>query len=148
MMDYIEPIIIIEDDNDDIEIMLECLKEMGIKNKIEVFKDAHSAYAFLCRPEVNPFIILSDVNLPGMTGFQLRDKIHEDEELREKCIPYIFITTTSESKHIYQAYAKNAQGFFIKPNNHPGWKKLLAVTFDYWEDSQKPRASKAEKLYL
>ena len=138
-MIFNEPIIIIEDDSDDIDIIVDCLQEMGVKNKVEIFRNADTAYTFLCRKEINPFIILSDINLPGINGFQLRDKIHEDEELRRKCIPYIFITTTGDSKYIFEAYSKNAQGFFIKPNNHLAWKKLLSITFDYWDGSQKPR---------
>jgi len=133
------PIVIIEDDADDQLIIRTTFEELGVPNKLEFFDTGDKAYDFLCREEVIPFLILSDINMPGMNGFQLRDKLHEDEDLRRKCIPYIFITIGGDHRFVWEAYAKNAQGFFIKPDSDAGWKKLLFMLFNYWEDSKKPR---------
>ena len=133
------PIIIIEDDPDDQDIIRQLLEEIATGAELQFFSDAASAFTYISRKDVVPFIILSDINIPIMNGFQLRDKIHEDHELRMKCIPYIFVTTGGESNAIMEAYSKNAQGFFIKPNTIDGWKQMLLNTVNYWMDSKKPR---------
>jgi CheY-like chemotaxis protein len=132
------PIIIIEDDMDDQEIIQTTLNELHVKNEIVFFHDADAAYEYISRPEVIPFLILSDIKLPGNDGFYLRDKIHAIPDLRLKCVPYIFLTIGTENKFIWQAYSNNAQGFFIKPSTMQGWKQLLFMTIHYWENSKKP----------
>jgi len=54
--------------------------------------------------------------LPKLNGLELRQKIHRNESLRIKCIPYLYFTTSAEQKHVIDAYSKSVQGFFIKPN--------------------------------
>lgn len=133
------PIIIIEDDADDQDIIRQTLEDIGTGAELQFFDDAATAFNYISRKDVVPFIILSDINIPIMNGFQLRDKIHEDHELRMKCIPYIFVTTGGESTAVMEAYSKNAQGFFIKPNTIDGWKKIMTNTVNYWMESKKPR---------
>ena len=103
------------------------------------FHNPQEAFFYISRKEVIPFLILSHINMPVMNGFQLTDKIHEDPELRIKYIPYIFLTTGGENKLVWEAYAKNAQDFFIKPTSMAGWRGLLSMMLGYWETSRKPR---------
>ncbi len=134
-----QPIVIIEDDIDDQEIMKLTLADLDIRQEVVFFENAEKAIAYLSRKEIIPFIVFSDINMPGMNGFQLRDKIHADPDLKIKCIPYIFLTTGGESKHIWEAYTKNAQGFFVKPSSVSGWKELLSMVIEYWGHSKKPQ---------
>jgi len=60
---------------------------------VHYFDNAKDALSFLSDPGGYPFIVLSDINISGINGFQLRDKILEDEELTNKCVPYLFLTT-------------------------------------------------------
>jgi CheY-like chemotaxis protein len=133
-----KPIITIDDDHDDQDIFRRVLKEMKIKNEVISFHNGQEAFDFLSRKEMNPFLIFSDINMPLMNGFQLQEKIHNDEELRIKCIPFIFLTTGGFSRHILEAYAKHAQGFFIKPNTIAEWKVLMHTIFEYWDTSKLP----------
>ncbi len=132
------PIVIIEDDKDDEEIYKSILQDLRVESELRFFPNAERALEYLNQVEVNPFIIFSDINMPGMNGFQLRDKIHDDPLLRIKCIPYIFLTTGGESIAIREAYSKNAQGFFTKPNSMSEWKELIGLVVDYWKSSKKP----------
>jgi len=91
-------IIIIEDDIDDQDIIRTILHEMQLENDIKFFDNGKDAFEFISRKETIPSIIISDINMPGMNGFELRDKIHLEEDLRVKCIPYIFLTTGGESR--------------------------------------------------
>jgi CheY-like chemotaxis protein len=69
------PVIIIEDDLDDKEMLEEVFKKLGYPNELLFFGDGESALDFLNESSVIPFIILSDINMPKLDGFALRDKI-------------------------------------------------------------------------
>jgi len=61
--------------------------------------------------------------MPKLTGLELRAKVHENEDLRLKSIPYLFFTTSAEQKHVIEAYSISIQGFFVKPSNFQELKK-------------------------
>lgn len=136
-----QQIIIIEDDTDDQEIMKLTLSDLYVESEVIFFNEGQSALDYLSDASIIPLIIFSDINMPGMNGFQLRDKIHADPDLRMKCTPYIFLTTGGESKHIWEAYTKNVQGFFVKPSSVSEWKDLFALVLGYWSISKKPRSN-------
>ena len=62
------PIIIIEDDADDRFFLLEDFKKTRYLNEIVFYNDGEAALVYLHKPEVKPFLILSDINLPKPTG--------------------------------------------------------------------------------
>jgi CheY-like chemotaxis protein len=92
------PVIIIEDDLDDQEMLADVFKKLGYLNEIRFFGDGQTALDFLNATEIVPFLILSDINLPKLDGFALRNKIKLDAKLQLKCIPYLFFSTASNPK--------------------------------------------------
>jgi len=84
------PVIIIEDDVDDQELLTEVFEKLNYPNKLIFFKDGELALDFLNRGDITPFLILSDINMPKLDGFALRQKIKLDEKLQLRCIPYLF----------------------------------------------------------
>jgi CheY-like chemotaxis protein len=130
------PIIIVDDDPDDREIYAEAIKAIGIPNHIRFFESCHSALDYLSTTSERPFIILSDVNLPVMSGIQFKTKIQEDSYLREKGIPFVFISTNASATAVRQAHALSVQGYFEKPSNMEAIKRMLRTLFDYWEFSK------------
>lgn len=111
------PIIIIEDDADDQEVFSAALKALKYKNEILFFTEGEKALEYLTATKIKPFIIFSDINMPKLNGMELRDKVRENKDLEMKSIPYLFFTTTSEQKHVIEAYSKSIQGFFVKPSS-------------------------------
>src|SRR5688500_12630738 len=106
------PIIIIEDDHDDQELFEDIFKQLECPNQIIYFFDGFKALAYLSTSGDQPFLILSDINLPQLNGFNLREKIHNNEQLRLKCIPYLFFTTSANHQNVIDAYSQSIQGFF------------------------------------
>ena len=84
------PIVIIEDDSDDQEILIEVFKKLNYSNEIIFFLESEEALNYLNRTDISPFLILSDINMPKLDGFALRNKIYTDSQLKLKCIPYLF----------------------------------------------------------
>ena len=132
------PIIIIEDDQDDQEILRLVFKELNYKNEIIFFSDGESALAYLIATAVEPFIIFSDINMPRLNGIELRSKVHENEDLRMKSIPYLFFSTGAEQQHVVEAYSKSVQGFFIKPFDFTEMKDLIKSIIEYWQKCVSP----------
>lgn len=132
------PIIIIEDDRDDQELMAEVFEELGYNNEILFFGDGEQALDHLINNKVEPFIVFSDINMPKLNGMELREKIHNNEDLRLKCTPYLFFSTSSEQQHIIDAYSKSIQGFFVKPRTYNDLKKTLNVIIEYWKTCVSP----------
>jgi CheY-like chemotaxis protein len=126
------PIIIIEDDADDQEIFQEVLNSLNYGNEIIFFDDGYAALEFLSEGFVEPFIIFSDINLPKLNGIELREKIHQNEDLRLKSIPYLFFSTSAEQQHVVDAYSKSVQGFFIKPADFAEFKDTIKTILNYW----------------
>ena len=133
-----EPIILIEDDLDDQGILSDVFKELNYENEIIFFSDSQEALDFLTATKVEPFIIFSDINMPKLSGAELREKVHNNEDLRMKSIPYLFFTTSAEQKAVVDAYSKSIQGFFIKPNEYGKLKRVIKIIVEYWQECVSP----------
>ena len=132
------PIIIIEDDLDDQELLTDVFKELDYKNQIIFFGDGEKALDFLINNAIEPFIIFSDINMPRLNGVELREKVHNNEDLRIKSIPYLFFTTTAEQQHVIDAYSKSIQGFFVKPSTYNDLKRTIKIIVEYWQECVSP----------
>jgi CheY-like chemotaxis protein len=132
------PIIVIEDDLDDQTLFADVFSELDYKNEILFFGDGELALDHLINNRVEPFIVFSDINIPRLNGMELREKIHNNEDLRLKCIPYLFFSTSSEQQHVIDAYSKSVQGFFVKPNSYDSLKKTLKIIIEYWKECVSP----------
>lgn len=132
------PIIIIEDDTDDQDILSEIFNELNYTNQIIFFSDSQQALDYLIDTDTEPFLVLSDINMPKLNGIELREKVHNNEDLRLKSIPYLFFTTSAEQKHVVDAYSRSIQGFFIKPHSYEQLKSMLIKIVEYWQECQSP----------
>jgi CheY-like chemotaxis protein len=132
------PIIIIEDDIDDQEIISDIFKKIGVSNEIVFFGEGTAALAYLNNSANKPFLILSDVNMPKMGGFELRKQIHTNEQLSRKCIPFLFFTTGAHKKAVFDAYSMSVQGYFQKPNSVKELEKTIRVIIEYWQECIAP----------
>lgn len=78
------PIIIVEDDPDDEFILNEIFEELNYKNQLIFFRDSEEALQFLQDTDIEPFLLMSDINMPKLNGMELREKVHNNEDLRKK----------------------------------------------------------------
>jgi CheY-like chemotaxis protein len=126
------PIILIEDDIEDQEITKESINETGITNEVICFTTCDEALTYLMNTMLQPFLILSDVNLPKMSGIDLKRSIDANEYLRKKSIPFIFYSTSADNKTVNSAYEQSVQGYFTKDFNIAEMRNTLTLIFNYW----------------
>jgi CheY-like chemotaxis protein len=127
------PIVVIEDDVDDREILHEIFKKLNFVNEILFFQDGEQALAYLNSTDRLPFLILSDINMPKLNGLELKKKIYTDAKLQVKCIPYLFFTTSARKDSVIEAYSMSAQGFFIKSNSTAELETVIRTIIEYWK---------------
>lgn len=126
------PIIVIEDDPDDQDVLTEIFEKLDYQNEIVFFREPEKALQYLVETKVLPFLILSDINMPKLNGLELKRKIHTDAALQVKCIPYLFFTTSASKDAVIDAYSMSAQGFFIKDGSMKELEKTVRIMIEYW----------------
>ncbi|WP_276485579.1 response regulator [Paraflavitalea pollutisoli] len=127
------PIIIVDDDPDDRDIYAEIIRDMGIPNQIRFFNGGQECLQYLSTTTEQPFVILSDINMPRMNGLEFKEKIQADEYLRQKGIPFVFISTNAHPSTVRKAHILSVQGYFMKPASMGTIRTMLTKIFDYWE---------------
>jgi CheY-like chemotaxis protein len=132
------PLVLVEDDLDDQEMILLAFQDLGFTNEIKVFKDAESALQFLYEFPNRPFLIVSDINMPRMDGLRFKEKIESWSILKDKSIPFVFLSTASTANYIKRAYELKAQGFFQKGSSYQQLKSSLNTILTYWLKSMHP----------
>jgi CheY-like chemotaxis protein len=135
------PILIAEDDIDDRDVLRDVLASLEIRNEIRFFDNGQQVLDYLRTTSEQPFLILSDVNLPLMSGTRLREEINKDEKLRRKSIPFIFLTTNVESDAVTKAYHLMVQGYFQKEDNIQQIRETLKMVIEYWRVCRHPNNS-------
>jgi CheY-like chemotaxis protein len=136
-MDKSGPIIIIDDDSDDQDLLRELFTELNLKNEVLFFREGESALEFLGSPAIRPFLIISDVKMPGMDGFELRKQVSTTSE-NSKTTPFIFFTTGSTTQVLNNAYLNSVQGIFQKPVKYNDWKDAINTIVQYWTSCMAP----------
>ncbi|QRR00714.1 response regulator [Dyadobacter sandarakinus] len=126
------PIIYVGGDDDDRYLVGSALDELGFENEIIYFNVGTQLVDYLNSAHTKPFIILCDLNLPGMSGLELRETLNQEDSIRGLSIPFIFLSEVIRPKDINQAYQSLVQGFYKKPSDFQGLKNLLSAIYTYW----------------
>ena len=98
------PVFIVDDDVEEREIITDILKELAVENPVVFFETGRAVLEHFEKDPTNPFLIICDINLPQMDGFDLRQKFTEENSLHYKSIPFVFWSTTASNEQIKKAY--------------------------------------------
>lgn len=132
------PVVIIDDDADDQEILDELTLQLRPDAPLRNFTNGADALHYLETTEEQPFIILCDVNMPMMTGLELLEAIQRTPFLRQKAIPFLLLSTSGDKRYVSRAYELNVQGFFQKPADIKELRHILEISFEFWTKSLHP----------
>ena len=135
------PIVIVEDDLDDQEIVSDVLKDLDVPNEVVYFERCSDAFTFLKSTTIQPFIILCDINLPQQNGLDFKKQIDADKELRHKSVPFIFYSTAAAPAVVTNAFTEmTVQGFFQKSSNIHELRHAMFIITQYWKLCKHPYA--------
>ena len=132
------PILIVEDDKDDCELLTTALLAIGITNEFVCFQNPAEALIYLKTTKSETFLIISDVNMPLMNGFDFKKKINEDGKLSRKKIPFVFLSTSASTYLVNEAYDLSIQGYFQKPSDFRAMNDVVRSIVEYWKNCKHP----------
>ena len=134
------PIVHIENDVDDHYLVEKALREASIRNPVRFFENGQQALSYLQKTDEVPLVILCDVLMPGMSGFELRDIIASDPVLRLKAIPFVYFSTWGTKELVEEAYQGPIQGYHLKGRNFTELQAELSLIVAYWKRCLHPRS--------
>jgi len=131
-------ILLVEDNFDDAELTIRALKKNNVLNPLLHVKDGEEALEFVfCTDkyssrniQIQPHLILLDLNMPKINGIEVLQKIKSDE--RTKTIPVVILTSSKEGPDIEKCYKLGANSFIVKPVGFENFTKAITELGFYW----------------
>ena len=137
----VHAILLVEDNPADIKIAQRALKESGAPVELLVVRDGQEAVDYLLRQGRHagsdhwrsPDLILLDLNLPGMTGREVLERVRNTPALRT--VPVIVLTTSCRQEDVHDMYAAGANTYIEKPQDFGRFVEVLRTIERYWLDT-------------
>ncbi|MCJ2047784.1 response regulator [Methylobacterium sp. J-078] len=119
-MPDLKPILLVEDNPNDIELTLAALEKSQLANEIVICRDGAEALDFLYRrgehahrDTRDPAVVLLDLKLPKVDGLEVLAKVKGD--LRTRSIPVVMLTSSREETDLVRSYDLGVNAFVVKP---------------------------------
>jgi two-component system chemotaxis response regulator CheY len=109
-MDLNIKILIVDDFATMRKILKNILKQIGFKNIIEA-DDGKSALKILKKESFD--LILSDWNMPKISGLELLNSVRSDSKLKN--IPFVMVTAEAQKDNILEAVKAGVNSYIVKP---------------------------------
>lgn len=109
-IDYNMKVLIVDDFATMRRIVKNILTQIGFKNFIEA-DDGSTAWEILQKEQVD--LILSDWNMPKMTGIELLKKVRADERFKD--LPFLMVTAEAQKENIVEAVKARVSNYIVKP---------------------------------
>lgn len=132
------PVFIVDGDLEDKELMEDAWRELGLANKLYFFDNAEDVIREMETGKVVPFLIISEIDLPKISGLQLKEYLLKHKFTNFKSIPFVFLTDAPSQGQIEQAYHLCTNGLFKKQDNFRKLKQQLIDIVKYWRESIVP----------
>lgn len=125
-------ILIVEDDEDDRHLIQEAFDESGHRYDLCFAHDGADALEQLGAMQNLPTLVLLDVNMPRMNGFEFLRHVRTSEKFRS--LPVVIFSTSGAAKTVREAYERGANSFIEKPKNYFQLGEVIAGLRRYWID--------------
>jgi CheY-like chemotaxis protein len=129
-------LLLVDDDEVDVQGLKRAFAKSRIGNPITVARDGIEALEFL-RGEngkskiPKPHLIMLDLNMPRMNGFEFLDAIRADDELKSSLV--FMITTSKADEDKARAYGKHVAGYIIKQDPANTFMQAVSLLEHYWK---------------
>jgi len=132
-----KPILLVEDDNVDAMMTQRALNDIKVTNEMVHKIDGKDALDYL-RDEtaLKPCVILLDLNMPRMNGFEFLKIIKAEPVLKR--IPVVALTTSDADQSVVESYDLGVAGYIVKPVDYKQFVEAMRILDLYWTLSELP----------
>ncbi|MBU1260630.1 MAG: response regulator [Planctomycetes bacterium] len=136
------PIMLVDDDDVDSIIVQRSLNELKVSNELIRKVDGEDALTYL-RDESNPMpcVILLDLNMPKINGFEFLKIAKADEKLKR--LPVVVLTTSDVDQNIVDSFDLGVAGYIVKPVDYKQFVEAMRTVDMYWTLSWLPELEKS-----
>ena len=135
------PILVVEDNPMDLDLMLQAFEEHGVINPVHVCRDGEEALAFIgdhstpLDPSL-PLLVLLDLRLPKVDGIEVLRQARQRPVWKQ--IPFVVVTTSRENSDITRAYKLGVNSYIVKPVDFPAFANVVKQIEFYWLLNDEP----------
>ncbi|RZJ65743.1 MAG: response regulator [Flavobacterium sp.] len=112
-----------DDDPEDLEFFMEAAESLGSDVEVVTHRNGQNLIDALHNPPPTPHLLFLDVNMPGLTGFDVLQELRNGEKFKN--IPVIIFTTSSDDSTIERSLDLGANFFVPKSGHFPTLKKSI-----------------------
>lgn len=123
-------ILLIEDNPDDERLTLRALRRGKITNEILVARNGEEALRLLSTLNPLPCVVLLDLKLPKVDGFEVLRQIRTSD--RTRLLPVVILTSSSEDCDIVESYNLGANSYVRKPVEFDQFMEAVHNVGLYW----------------
>ena len=123
-------ILLVEDDPGHTRLIEKNLRRASITNEILAIADGQQALDYLfslgqyARSERrSPLLVLLDLNLPGLDGYQVLEQMKRDDRTRR--IPVVILTTTDNAHEVDRCYDLGCNVYMTKPVDYEKFSEVI-----------------------
>ncbi|PQA59648.1 response regulator [Siphonobacter curvatus] len=127
--------LIVDDDADDRDLLNLAYQEGSYQCDLVFAEDGREALKLLEQSPVRPSVMLVDINMPGMNGLELLQKLKSSA--RWKGMPVVMLTTSNNPRLIHDAYSMGANSYLVKPDNYHTLSSLWDALYGFWTNTAK-----------
>jgi CheY-like chemotaxis protein len=130
--DQLEPVLLVEDNEDHLDLACDALEVAGLENPIRVARNA--GHARICLADSRrPCLIVMDIRLPDASGLDLLREVKRNPALRD--VPVVILTTSDDRPMINAACRLGALGHILKPLDVAELRRQVAGSRLRWNDN-------------
>ena len=128
-------ILLVEDNEDDVILTREGLKRSKVAVHLQHVENGAECMAYLRKEGqyakvTTPDVILLDLNMPVMNGYEVLEKISNDEQLKH--IPVVILTTSADEQDILKMYKLRCSSYIVKPVDFIQFQRVINEFTNYW----------------
>ncbi|KHJ53077.1 chemotaxis protein CheY [Aureimonas altamirensis] len=142
-MPDIKPILLVEDNPNDLELTLHALERSLLANEVVIARDGAEAVDWLKlagahkgRVTGDPAVVLLDLKLPKLDGLQVLERIKTDDDLKH--IPVVMLTASKEESDLVRSYSLGVNAFVVKPVDFKDFFKAIQDVCVFWAILNEP----------